>query len=82
MNAKYLFELLVPLLEDDGIEKFKVGITNDIDTREKQYMTMQVMNGFCLSLCRCEFARFLSKDKSETLSSDMYATHFRITIQR
>ena len=37
MNAKYLFELLFPLLEDDCIEKFKVGITNDIDTREKQY---------------------------------------------
>ena len=42
----------------------------------KQYMTMQVMNGFCLSLCRCEFARFLSKDKDETLSSNMSVIHF------
>lgn len=37
MNAKYLFEQLSPMLEDDCIEKFKVGITNDIDMREKQY---------------------------------------------
>lgn len=37
MGAKDLFEQLSPILEDSCIEKFKVGITNDIDTREKQY---------------------------------------------
>ena len=32
-------------------------------------MTMQVMNGICLSPCMLEFARFPTRDKDETLSS-------------
>ena len=34
-------------------------------------MTIQVMNGFCLSLRIQEFSRFPVKDKSETLSSQL-----------
>ena len=40
----------------------------------EQYMTMHVMNGFCLSPCMFEFARFPTRDKDETLSSNMSAT--------
>ena len=37
----------------------------------EQYMTMQVMNGLCLSLRICEFSRFPVKDKSEHFHLNM-----------